>query len=402
MAAMQHGAAHKFAQRMHGCGTEGAFEVLAQAKLLEAQGRSIIHLQIGEPDFDTPANIIDRAKWALDNKYTHYTASAGLQQMRDRYAEYVCQRYGVTSITGKNIVIMPGAKPICFLTGMALIDPGDEVIVFDPTYPAYANAIHLTGGVVKRLPLSEDTGFRFDHDLLKSLVTEKTKLFYLNTPQNPTGGVLTVEDLQFIADLARKHDFYVMSDEIYNRFVYEGEHASILHVPEFLDRTIMLDGHSKTFAMTGWRLGFSISSEEVAQNLTSLMTNSTSCTAAFTQVAGEEALLGDQTEVERMIETFRQRREVIVDGLNSIPGVSCRKPAGAFYAFPNIKPYTEKQGRTSKDIQHMLLHEYGVACLAGTAFGPGGEGYLRFSYANSRENIEEALRRLRDAFAKLG
>jgi aspartate aminotransferase len=401
MNATSQSSAPQFAQRMHGCGTEGAFEVLAQAKLLEAQGRNIIHLQIGEPDFDTPPNIREKAKWALDNGYTHYTASAGLQQMRDRYAEYVCQRYGVTGITGKNIVIMPGAKPICFLTGMALIDPGDEVIVFDPTYPAYANAIHLTGGVVKRLPLREDTGFRFDHEQLLALVSEKTKLFYLNTPQNPTGGVLTLEDLEFIAEVARKHNFFVMSDEIYNRFVYEGKHASILHVPEFLDRTVMLDGHSKTFAMTGWRLGFSISSEAMAQQLTLLMTNSTSCTAAFTQLAGEEALLGDQTDVERMIETFRRRREIIVDGLNSIPGVTCRKPAGAFYAFPNIKAYTEQRGRTSKDIQHMLLHEYGVACLAGTAFGPGGEGYLRFSYANSKENIEEALRRLRDAFAHL-
>ena len=401
MSTMQHSFAHKFAQRMHGCGTEGAFEVLAQAKLLEAQGRSIIHLQIGEPDFDTPANIREKAKWALDNGFTHYTASAGLQEMRDRYAEYVCQRYGVSHITGKNIVIMPGAKPICFLTGMALIDPGDEVIIFDPTYPAYENAIHLTGGVTKLLPLREDTGFRFDHDQLKALISPKTKLFYLNTPQNPTGGVLTKEDLEFIAEMACKHDFYVMSDEIYNRFIYEGEHASMLHVPDFMDRLIMLDGHSKSFAMTGWRLGFSISSEAMAKELTLLMTNSTSCTAAFTQVAGAEALLGDQTEVERMIATFKARRDVIVDGLNSIPGVTCRKPIGAFYAFPNVKEYTEKQGRTSKDIAHMLLHEYGVACLAGTAFGPGGEGYLRFSYANSQGNIEEALRRLREAFAHL-
>ena len=246
-----------------------------------------------------------------------------------------------------------------------------------------------------------NTGIRFDHDKLRSLVSDKTKLFYMNTPQNPTGGVLTIEDLEFIAELARKHNFYVMSDEIYNRFVYEGKHASILHVPEFLDQTIMLDGHSKTYAMTGWRLGFSISSEEMAKHLTLLMTNSTSCTAAFTQVAGEEALLGEQQGAEEIIQRFKERRSVIVDGLNSIPGVSCRMPTGAFYAFPNVKEYTEKQGRTSQELQRWLLHEHGIACLAGTCFGPNGEGYLRFSYANSTENINRALERLREAFAQL-
>jgi len=401
MSAVKPGFTPRTAKRIDGCGVEGAFVVLAEAKALEAQGRDIIHLQIGEPDFDTPRNIIDKAHWALDNGYTHYTPSAGLMEMRDRYAEFVCKQYGVSGISGKNIVIMPGAKPICFLTGMALIDPGDEVILFDPTYPAYDAAIHLTGGVPKHLPLTEDTGFRFDHDKLRSLVSDKTKLFYMNTPQNPTGGVLTIEDLEFIAELARKHNFYVMSDEIYNRFVYEGKHASILHVPEFLDQTIMLDGHSKTYAMTGWRLGFSISSEEMAKHLTLLMTNSTSCTAAFTQVAGEEALLGEQQGAEEIIQRFKERRSVIVDGLNSIPGVSCRMPTGAFYAFPNVKEYTEKQGRTSQELQRWLLHEHGIACLAGTCFGPNGEGYLRFSYANSTENINRALERLREAFAQL-
>lgn len=392
---------HRLAQRMHGCGTEGAFVVLAEAKQLEAQGRDIIHLQIGEPDFDTAPNIIERAKWALDHGYTHYTPSAGLMEMREQYAEYVCQRYGVSGINGKNIVIMPGAKPICFLTGMALINPGDEVIHFDPTYPAYENVIHLTGGISKPLPLTEDTGFRFDHEMLKSLVSDKTKLFFMNSPQNPTGGVLTREDMEYVAELAQQHSFYVFNDEIYNRLVYEGEHVSILHVPEFLDQTIMLDGHSKTYAMTGWRLGFSISSEKVAQHLTLLMTNSNSCTAAFTQVAGAEALLGDQSSVDAMVERFRLRRDLIVGGLNAIPGISCTMPAGAFYAFPNVKEYTEKQGRTSSSLQRLLLHEYGVACLAGTCFGPGGEGYLRFSYANSQEKIEQALERLGEAFRQL-
>jgi len=393
--------AHRIAQRMQGCGTEGAFVVLAEARKLEAEGREIIHLQIGEPDFDTPRNIIDKAHWALDNGWTHYSPSAGILEMRDRYAEFVCKNYGVSGITGKNIVIMPGAKPICFLTGMALIDPGDEVILFDPTYPAYDAAIHLTGGIPKRLPLKEESGFRFDHDELAALVSDKTKLFFLNSPQNPTGGVLTKEDLEFIAGLARQHNFYVFSDEIYNRFVYEGDHASILHVPDFLDHTIMLDGHSKTYAMTGWRLGFSVSSEELVSHLTVLMTNANSCTSSFTQIAGAEALLGDQSGAEEIIERFRMRRSIIVDGLNSIPGVSCTMPAGAFYAFPNVKEYTVKQGRTSQELQRLLLHEYGVACLAGTCFGPMGEGYLRFSYANSKENIEKGLERLREAFSRL-
>jgi aspartate/methionine/tyrosine aminotransferase len=392
---------HRIAQRMAGCGTEGAFVVLAEARALEAQGRDIIHLQIGEPDFDTPRNIIDRAHWALDHGYTHYTPSAGIMEMRERYAEFVRQRFNVSGISARNIVIMPGAKPICFLTGVALIDPGDEVILFDPTYPAYDAAIHLMDGVPRRLPLTEESGFRFDHEQLAALVSDKTKLFFLNSPQNPTGGVLTQEDLEFIAELARRHNFYVFSDEIYNRFVYEGEHASILHVPEFLDHTIMLDGHSKTYAMTGWRLGFSVSCETLAEQLTVLMTNANSCTASFTQIAGEEALLGDQSGAEEMIARFKMRRSIIVDGLNSIPGVSCTMPAGAFYAFPNVKEYTQKQGRTSRELQHLLLHEYGVACLAGTSFGPAGEGYLRFSYANSKENIEKALERLREAFDHL-
>ncbi|MBN2080656.1 pyridoxal phosphate-dependent aminotransferase [bacterium] len=393
--------AHRIAERMQGCGTEGAFVVLAEARKLEAEGREIVHLQIGEPDFDTPRNIIDRAHWALDNGWTHYSPSAGILEMRERYAEFVCKQYGVSGISGKNIVIMPGAKPICFLTGLALIDPGDEVILFDPTYPAYDAAIHLTGGIAKRLPLKEETGFRFDHDELAALVSDKTKLFFLNSPQNPTGGVLTREDLEYIAELARRHNFYVFSDEIYNRFVYEGDHASILHVPDFLDHTIMLDGHSKTYAMTGWRLGFSVSSEEMVKHLTVLMTNANSCTSSFTQIAGEEALLGDQSGAEEIIARFKMRRSIIVDGLNSIPGVSCAMPAGAFYAFPNVKEYTIKQDRTSQQLQRLLLHEYGVACLAGTCFGPMGEGYLRFSYANSKENIEKGLERLREAFSRL-
>jgi aspartate aminotransferase len=392
---------HRFASRASGLATEGAFVVLAEAKRLEAEGRDIIHLQIGEPDFDTPSNVIAKAKWALDNHYTHYTASAGAHEMRARYAEYICRRYQVNNIAAENIVIMPGAKPIVFLTGLALIEPGDEVILLDPTYPAYYTSIQVCGGIPKRLPLTEDTEFRFDHEQLAALVTDKTKLLYLNTPQNPTGGILTRDDLDFIAELARKHNFYVMSDEIYNRFVYEGEHASMVTVPDFLDHLVLLDGHSKTYAMTGWRIGMACTNVPMAQRLTELMTTAVSCTASFTQVAGAEALLGDQSEAEAMIAEFKLRRELIVKGLNEIPGVKCHMPKGAFYVFPNVKAYTEPRGIKSIDLQRMLLHEYGVACLAGTSFGPGGEGYLRLSYANSRENITKALGRLREAFEHL-
>jgi aspartate aminotransferase len=393
---------HRFATRLDSCGTEDAFVVLAEAKRLEAEGRSIIHLQIGEPDFDTPSNVIAKAKEALSSGFTHYTASAGLMQMRERYAEYVNTRYGVSHVKADNIVIMPGAKPVVFLSSLALLDPGDEAIILDPIYPAYMASINLTGATAVRLPLTEDTGFRFDHEKLRSLVSRKTKIVYLNSPQNPTGGVLTADDYNAVAELAREYGFYVLSDEIYNRFVYDEDHVSMMTVPDFLDQLILLDGHSKTYAMTGWRLGFAVTSAEMARRLTLLMTNSVSCTAAFTQVAGEEALLGDQSEANAMIEEFRQRRDLIVEGLNSIPGVKCHKPKGAFYVFPNIKAYTAQMGRTSADVQRTLLHDYGVACLAGTSFGPGGEGYLRFSYAASRENLSEAIERMRSAFAKLG
>lgn len=402
MSTAQPAFAHRFASRLDGAGTEDAFVVLAEAKRLEAEGRSIVHLQIGEPDFDTPRNIIEKAHWALDNHYTHYTGSAGLVPVREKYAEYVCRQYGVSDITADNIVIYPGAKPIVFLSALMLINPGDEVIIFDPIYPAYAAAIQLVGGVIKTCPLTEDTGFRFEHDKLAALITPKTKLFYCNTPQNPTGGVLTREDLDFIAALAQKHGFYVLSDEIYNRFVYEGKHESLLTEGGFRDQLILLDGHSKTYAMTGWRLGFSVTTPEVAKKLTLLVTNSASCTAAFTQMAGVEALFGDQSGADNMIAEFKARRDLIVDGLNAIPGVKCHRPNGAFYVFPNVSAYTTPYGRTSKDIQHKLLHDYGVACLPGTSFGPGGEGYLRLSYANSRENLAEALKRIADCFGKLG
>ncbi|MCC7479848.1 pyridoxal phosphate-dependent aminotransferase [bacterium] len=391
----------RFAQRLIGAGTEDAFVVLAQAKALEAQGRDIIHLQIGEPDFDTPSNIIAKAHWALDNHYTHYTASAGLMQVREQYANYVNARYGINYVTADNIVIFPGAKPVVFNSCMALLDPGDEMIIMDPTYPAYAAAAHLFGATIKTVPLSEETGFRFRHEDLEKVVSSKTKLFCLNSPQNPTGGILTDEDFAFVAKLAQERGFYVLSDEIYNRFCYDAPHESILHKIDNLDQFILLDGHSKTYAMTGWRLGFSVTNPELSKKLTLMMTNTASCTAAFTQIAGVEALLGDQSEADEMIAEFKLRRDLIVDGLNSIPGVHCHRPAGAFYVFPNIKEHTTPFGRTSSDVQKVILNDFGVACLPGTSFGPGGEGYLRLSYANSRENIEKAVERLRSAFAKL-
>lgn len=392
---------HRFAKRMDGCGIEGAFVVLAEAKLLEAQGKDIIHLQIGEPDFNTPSNIIAKAHWALDHGYTHYSPSAGFMQMREKYAEYVAKTYGRSDIEAENIVIMPGAKPVVFLTAMALINPGDEVIHFNPSYPAYDAAVRLVGGVPKLLDLQEETGFRFEISELEKLITTRTKLLILCTPQNPTGGILTKGDLDAVARLAKEHGFYVLSDEIYNRFVYDGKHTSFLHQSDVLEQTIVLDGHSKTYAMTGWRLGFAICSKAIAEQLTLLMTNANSCPAAFTQIAGEEALLGDQSEAEAMIAEFKVRRDLIVDGLNDIPGVSCTRPAGAFYVFPNIKRITEGHGRTSLDIQNLLLNEYGVALLAGTSFGPGGEGYLRLSYANSQENLTKALARIKTAFSHL-
>ncbi|MEP0814340.1 MAG: pyridoxal phosphate-dependent aminotransferase [bacterium] len=386
----------KFASRMSKLGTETAFVTLAKAKELEAQGKSIVHLEIGEPDFATPRNIIDKAHWALENGYTHYTPSAGLREMREKYAEYVSNRYGV-QLSGKNVVIMPGAKPVVFLTALALVDEGDEVIYPNPGYPAYESVSTFLGAKSIPIILREKNEFRFDIDELKSLITPKTKLVFINSPQNPTGGMLAKEDIIAISELAEKHDFYILSDEIYSRIVYEGEHFSIMNTDNPLKRVILLDGHSKTYAMTGWRLGYAVCNEELAAKLERLMTNAASCTAAFTQIAGAEALHGDQTAVEDMVREFKERRDLIVDGLNAIEGVSCLMPKGAFYVFPNFSSF----GRSGRDIADHLLYNAGVSCLAGTAFGEHGEGFLRFSYANSKENIKEALRRIAEAMPLL-
>lgn len=386
----------RFATRMSRLGPEGAFAVLAKARLLEAQGKEIVHLEIGEPDFDTPRNIIEKAKWALDNGYTHYTPSAGAIEWRESYAEYLANRYNY-DLSGKNIVIMPGAKPIVFLTSLALIDEGDEVVYPNPGYPTYESVANCLGAKTIPMVLREENDFRFDIDELKSLVNNKTKLLYVNTPQNPTGGILTQSDIETIYELACKHDFYILSDEIYSRILYEESHFSFLQIPGALDRVVVLDGHSKTYAMTGWRLGYAVCNENMAAQLTLLMTNSNSCPASFTQVAGSEALHGDQSSIDEMVVMFRKRRDLIINGLNSIPGVSCKMPKGAFYAFPNVKSF----GKSSQEIADYLMNEAGVACLAGTAFGSYGEGYLRFSYANSLANIQKALDRMKVAFARL-
>ncbi|HPF69989.1 MAG TPA: pyridoxal phosphate-dependent aminotransferase [Candidatus Krumholzibacteria bacterium] len=376
------------AKRMQRLGTETAFEVLARARALEAQGRDVVHLEIGEPDFDTPANIIDKAVEALRSGYTHYGPSAGLPEVRKVFAEYIARDRGI-DVGPDNVVIVPGGKPIITFPLTALVDPGDEVIYPNPGFPIYESVINFLGGVAVPLKLAEDQDFSFDIEDLKALITPKTKLLIINSPANPTGGVLTAADLDAIAELAVKHDFWVLSDEIYSRIIYEGRHESITTRPGMLERTIILDGHSKTYAMTGWRLGYGIMPKELAAAVAKLQTNVTSCTASFIQIAGAEALTGPQDAATAMVAEFKTRRDLLVDGLNAIEGVSCRRPRGAFYVFPNITGL----GLTSKQVEGRLLDDYGVAALSGTSFGRFGEGYIRFSYANSQANIRKALER---------
>ena len=382
------------AKRMQRLGTETAFEVLAKAKALEAQGRDIVHLEIGEPDFDTPQNIIDKGVEALRSGYTHYGPAAGMPEVRKIFADYIAKDRGI-DVGPDNVVIVPGGKPIIYFPLTALIDPGDEVIYPNPGFPIYESVINFLEGKAVPLKLAEEKDFSFDIDDLRALANDKTKMLIINSPQNPTGGMLSSSDLDAIAELAVKHDFWVLSDEIYSKIIYEGTHDTISTRPGMLERTIILDGHSKTYAMTGWRLGYGIMPAELAAAVAKLQTNCTSCTAAFTQMAGAEALTGPQDAAEAMVAEFKTRRDILVDGLNAIEGVSCRKPRGAFYVFPNISGL----GLTSKQVETRLLEEFGVAALAGTSFGAFGEGYLRFSYANSQENIRKALERFAD-FAK--
>ena len=385
----------RLASRMSRLGTETAFEVLNRARALEKQGKEIIHLEIGEPDFDTPANVIQAGVDALHKGWTHYGPAAGLPDLRKTIAEYVSRTRNVP-VSSEEVVVVPGGKPIIFFTILALVDEGDEVIYPNPGFPIYESMIHYVGGRAIAIPLREERDFSINVKELASLITDRTRLIILNSPHNPTGGVLTKRDILEIAGAIGDRNIMILSDEIYSRLIYEGEDFSIMSVPGFKERTILLDGFSKTYAMTGWRMGYGVMRPDLAVHIARLMTNSNSCTASFTQVAGIEALCGDQSSVDKMNAEFKHRRDIFVAGLNKIKGFSCRIPKGAFYAFPNIT----RTGWPSKKLADALLEQAGVACLSGTAFGEYGEGYLRFSVANSLENLNKALAKIEDWVAK--
>jgi len=382
---------------MENLGTETAFEVLAKAKALERQGREVVHLEIGEPDFDTPRNIKEAAVKALYAGYTHYVAAAGIPELRETIAEHVSKTRNI-DVDSEEVVVTPGAKPIMFFSILALANSRQEVLNLNPGFPIYESVINFVGAKQVPIPLKEENDFRFDSEYVKEKITNKTKMIVLNSPENPTGGVLTRKDLKTVADcIAEKDDVFVISDEIYSKILYEGKHESIASLPGMKEKTILLDGFSKTYAMTGWRLGYGVMRKDLAQKVTQLMINSNSCTCAFVQMAGIEALRGPQDEAERMVAEFKKRREVIVSGLNSIKGVACKKPRGAFYVFPNIT----RTGMNCRELSNYLLDNAGVAVLSGTAFGQFGEGYLRLSFANSVENIEKALERMAEALEDL-
>jgi aspartate/methionine/tyrosine aminotransferase len=379
----------RLAERMSRLGTESAFEVLVRARELEARGKQIIHLEIGEPDFPTAPHIIEAAARALRDGWTHYGPPAGLPQLREAIAEDAGRRRGLR-IDPAEVVVTPGGKPIMFFTILALVNRDDEVLYPNPGFPIYESMINVVGGRLVPYALPEEREFDVDVGEIIDKLTDRTRLIILNSPQNPTGGVLSPASVASLAQALAGRDVFVLSDEIYNRLIYEGEHASITQFPGMKERTIILDGFSKTYAMTGWRLGYGIMRPDLAGQVARLMTNSNSCTAAFTQIAGVEALRGDQTCVDQIREEFRRRRGVIVEGLNRIPGFRCPMPHGAFYVFPNISA----TGRNSRVLADALLNEAAVAGLSGTAFGSWGEGYLRFSFANSVENIQKALERI--------
>ena len=384
-----------FAQRMSRLGTESAFEVLARARALERQGKEIVHLEIGEPDFDTPAHIREAAKRALDDGATHYGPAAGLPELRDAIAKDVAATRQIP-VAPEEIVVTPGAKPIMYFVITALVDAGDEVIYPNPGFPIYESVINFVGGVPVPIPLREESGFGFDLSVFEQKVSRRTKLIIINSPQNPTGGVLELEQLGRIAEIAARYRIPVLADEIYKSFLYEGEFASITRFHGMKDLTIILDGFSKAYAMTGWRLGYGVMPRDLAEHVARLMVNSNSCTASFSQWAGIAALQGDQQPVAQMVAEFKRRRDVIVEGLNRLPGVSCRSPRGAFYVFPNITALR----RPSAEVAAALLAEAGVAVLGGSAFGAYGEGYLRLSYANSEANIRKALARMDPVLAR--
>ena len=382
----------RYADNMAKLGTETAFKVLAKAKSLEAQGKEIIHLEIGEPDFDTPENIRNVATKALNDGKTHYSPASGIPELKAVLAEDVGKRRGI-KVTPNQVVVTPGAKPIMFFSLLALINPGDEVMYPNPGFPIYESVINFIGAKAVAYPLREEKEFSFDINEFLSLVTDKTRLIVLNSPQNPTGGILSKNDLEAVAEVTQQKDIVVLSDEVYLNILYEGQHYSIASIPGMQERTIILDGFSKTYAMTGWRLGFGVMDEELASKVEQLQINCNSCTCTFSQYGAIEAVTGPQDEVYKMVAEFKKRRDVIVDGLNAIEGISCLRPHGAFYVFPNIT----KLGVDGEEFTNLILEKFGVAVLSGTAFGEYGKGYLRLSYANSVENIKKALERIEQA-----
>jgi len=385
----------KIAERMSRIGVETAFEVLVRARALEAQGRDIIHLEIGEPDFDTPRHIVEAGKQALDQGWTHYGPTQGLPELREAIASYICRTRGIR-VGAENVCVVPGGKPIIFFPLMALLEPGDEVIYPNPGFPIYESMINFLGAKPVPIPLVEDRGFSFDLNVLKDSLSSKTKMLILNSPHNPTGGVIPAADVRAIADMVRDRDLIILSDEIYTRIYFEEEPLSITTLPGMLEKTIILDGFSKTYAMTGWRMGYGVMPTWLVDPVNKLMVNSNSCTASFTQRAGIAALNGPQDDVKKMVEEFRKRRDAFCAGLNTLPGFRCAIPGGAFYAFPNV----QGTGWKSKDLADALLQKAGVACLSGTAFGEYGDGYLRFSIANSYEKLMDAVERIRKFLAK--
>jgi aspartate/methionine/tyrosine aminotransferase len=385
-----------FATRMSRLGTESAFEVLARARALERAGREIIHLEIGEPDFDTPAHIRDAAKRALDGGATHYGPAAGLPELREAIAKHVGATRGVP-VSPDEVVVTPGGKPIMFFTILALVNAGDEVIHPNPGFPIYESVINFVGGVPVPIPLREASGFGFDLEEFERRLSPRTRLIIVNSPHNPTGGVLDRAQLERIAAVAVERGIPLLTDEIYREFLYDGEFVSMFGLPGVRERAVLLDGFSKTYAMTGWRLGYGVMPPALAEHVTRLMVNSASCTASFVQLAGLAALEGDQSSVAQMVDAFRRRRDLVVEGLNRLPGVSCIRPRGAFYAFPNVS----RLGRSSAEVAERLLQDAGVALLPGTAFGEHGEGFLRLSYANSEANLRAALERMRPVLERM-
>jgi len=385
----------KLADRMSRLLIEGAFEVLQRAKALEAQGRNIIHLEIGEPDFDTPKHVVEAGKKALDEGWTHYGPTPGFMDFRETIAEYVSTTRNI-KVGPENVCVTPGGKPIIFFPMLALLDEGDEAIYPNPGFPMYESMIKFAGAKPVPVPLVEERGFSFDLNVFKEKLNDKTRLVVLNSPQNPTGGVIPAEDIVEIARLVRDRDLIVLADEIYSRIYFGDKPKSISNEPGMLEKTVILDGFSKTYAMTGWRLGFGVMPAWIADGVNKLMVNSNSCTASFTQRAGLAALTGPQDDSDKMVAEFKRRRDMFVKGLNELPGFRCALPEGAFYVFPNITG----TGRDAKELSNALLYEAGVACLAGTAFGEYGKGYLRFSIANSYENLSEALDRMRKYLVK--